>query len=248
MRHPASHRVGARQQPRLPVRPSAWKQSGTPDTTRPTASLAAPPACTLAPSLRITYSGADSGSGVASYDLRLRRIDQVGRTGAWTAPTSWTRRTALAATLALAPGYGYCVSLKSRDRAGNVSAWSASRCTARAADDRRLTASAGWTRGSATVHYLGTITSSSRAGARLDRAGVRASRVALVVTTCPACGKVAVYLGGALLGKLSLRSATTRHRVLLVLPQTTTKTGTLSVRTLTAGSPVRVDGSAVRSF
>lgn len=45
----------------------------------------------------------------------------------------------------------------------------------------------------------------------MSLAGVRADRIALLVTTCKNCGTVTVSLAGHRLGTISLASAKTKH-------------------------------------
>jgi surface antigen len=70
-------------------------------------------------------------------------------------------------------------------------------CTARALDDRELSASAGWLRRTGSGFYAGTFTAAgaSRSGQSLSLSGVTADRLALVAEQCPGCGEVAVFIG-----------------------------------------------------
>ena len=220
-----------------PVSPAAV------DLTAPTASVGALPVGTVAASVRVTWSGADAGSGVAGYDVRYRTAAwNAAGFGAWVLPAAWQHTTARSATLALAAGVDYCVSVRARDLAGNVSGWSVPRCVARALDDRSMVAGAGWTRSPGTSYYLRTITASSTVGRVLTRSGARLDRVGIVATRCATCGIVGVYVGVTLIGEINLASAPTRRQQLVMLGPFSARLGTVTIKTLTAGKLVQVDG------
>lgn len=138
-------------------------------------------------------AASDEGSSVASYDVRYRRCAPRTLLGPWVAPSSWTGRTSAKGALSLTPGCLYCVQVRARDRAGNVSKWSAARCTTRQLDDRSLVASSGWVWQTGSDYYLGTATSARRSGPTLAVAVPRARRVAVMATTGPLAGRLGVY-------------------------------------------------------
>ncbi len=66
--------------------------------------------------------------------------------GAWDYPSAWQDTTSTAKTLTgMAAGYTYCFSVRVRDKADNISAWSQPLCTAKMFDDRSFTATPSWT-------------------------------------------------------------------------------------------------------
>jgi hypothetical protein len=67
--------------------------------------------------MTLSWTGSDSGSGVASYDVRQ---SQDG--GAWELIASKTTATELLTTVT--PGHTYRFMVRARDRAGNVGSWS----------------------------------------------------------------------------------------------------------------------------
>ena len=214
------------------------------DTTPPTATLAALPTYSLATTLSTSYGGSDAGTGIANFDARYRRAVYNGGFGSMTYPGAWQHTTAHLVSLAAVRGSTVCFSIRSRDKAGNTSGWTPERCTATALDDRGLSASSGWTRATSMAYYAGTITSARHAGLTLARTGVQTRRIAIVATTCPGCGVIGIYWNGKLMKQISLNSSsTTNRRVLAALDLGSTKSGTLTIRTLTAG-PVRLDGAA----
>jgi hypothetical protein len=216
------------------------------DPTRPTATLAALPSVLTSATATLGWTAADSGgSGLSAYDVRWRYAAPSGRLGSHVYPAAWQGLRTRTVPLRMLPGYQYCVSARARDAAGNVGAWSAESCAAVALDDRALTASSGWTRGTSSTYAYGTWSRALRSAASLTRPAVQGRRVVLVATTCPTCGSVDVYHAGVKLGRVSLTSARTASRQLRWLPlQQVSRTGTLVVRT-TSSSKVLVDGVAV---
>lgn len=68
-------------------------------------------------------------TGVVSYDVR-HRVNQVGRRpGAWQRPTGHQGITATSVTKAIGADHRICLEVRARDAAGNLSPWSAPRCT-----------------------------------------------------------------------------------------------------------------------
>lgn len=197
----------------------------------------------VAATAKITVTATDP-AGVASYDVRYRRATSAGAYSAYVQP--WTGITATSVDVAVAAGYEYCFSVRAKDKLGNVGAWSAERCFSRPLDDRSLVmATTGWARGSSSKFYYGTDTQTTVSGAALTRT-VQGKRFFLIATRCPTCGAVAVYAGNRLLTTLNLAYPTTHYQVVLGLPvQSTLFSGTLTVRTVSTGKIVQIDGLAV---
>jgi protocatechuate 3,4-dioxygenase beta subunit len=216
------------------------------DATKPTVTLKTPTALfSLGGTVAVTWSGSDTGAGVASYQVRYQRAAWNSAFAAWQAPLAWSKLTGTSLSAGLAVGYDYCFQIRVTDKAGNASAYSASKCTARPLDDRALAASSGWTRGTGSVFYLNTITSTRTVGAKLTRGSVQLDRVGIVATRCPTCGVVGVYVGAALIGKINLAYAATQRRAVLVLPRISLRSGTVTLKVLTSGKTVQIDGLAV---
>ena len=220
------------------------------DTTKPAVATVAPATFTVGSSVGLRYSATDGGSGVATYDVRYRRAAFNGTFASYYYPASssrdWQAIASTSVSLPASRGYTYCLSVRARDRAGNLSGWSAERCTAVALDDRAMAASTGWARGTGSGYYAGTITSAVRSGVTLKRTGVVARRIALIATTCAACGEVRVYWNGTLVKRLDLaRTTVTKHKqVLGVTSFASARSGTLTIRTVDA-QRVRIDGIAI---
>jgi hypothetical protein len=215
--------------------------SWTVDTGLPAFTVAIPAAATVGSSVVFLWSGKDSVSGIAGYDIQSTYASYQGSFAAWT--TKATSTTATSYTVSgLKPGFEYCVRIRARDKAGNVSAYSPARCTTHPMDDRSLTASAGWTRPSVTSAYAHTETQSTHSGASLTLASARvANRVGVLATVTTTGGSVAVYVGSTKIGTLSLKASAAHYQTPLWLTVSSAKTGTLSIKMLSA-SQVRIDG------
>ncbi|HZW44513.1 MAG TPA: hypothetical protein VFF32_09015 [Dermatophilaceae bacterium] len=242
-RHTAYARVTDPSGRQSAVTPKSW----TVDATAPTTSVTAVAAVLTSTTPRLTWKSTDTGgAGVASYNVRMRRASPYGRFGVYIYPSTWQTLRTPSLALSLARGYQYCFSVRARDAAGNVGAWSAERCTSVALDDRSLTATSGWIRGTSSSYAYGTWTRAARTGVSLTRTSVQGRRIALVVATCPTCGVVDVYHAGVKIGRVSLYSYRTAYRQIRWLPlQSVTRTGTVVLRTV-GSKPVYVDGLAIR--
>jgi hypothetical protein len=226
-----------------PSGPIVWRT----DRTAPTLAMTGTTSAYALSGITAAWSTRDATSGVTSVDARYVRAPYHGRFGAPVYPAGWQKTTAAKVTVPRpARGYTYCVSARARDRAGNVSAWTAPRCSAAALDDRALAASSSWRRTTSGAYHAGTATVSSRVGATLKRTNVRTKRIYLIATRCARCGTVGVYWNGKLIRKVSLRSATATHRsVLSVASFSGVRSGTLTIRSLTGGRTIRIDGLAL---
>jgi hypothetical protein len=131
------------------------------------------------------------------------------------------------------------------DKVGNTGAWSAQKCSAVALDDRSLAASAGWSRVSWSLFYRGTATQTTKTGASLTSSGAALTRVAVVATRCPTCGTVGVYVNGTKVGTVNLYSATTVRKAVIALPPFSYRTGTVTLKVLSTGKLIQVDGLGI---
>jgi hypothetical protein len=216
-----------------------------PDHVAPTISMTAPASpYSLTTSMVPAWTARDTGGAIANVDVRWQRAAFSGGFAAAVYPSAWQRTRAVRATLAgVAPGYTYCFSARARDTAGNLSPWSAARCSAVALDDRSLAATAGWARAKSSLFYRGTATTTTRSAVTLTRTGVQAKRIYLVATRGPKNGTVGVYWNGVLLKKVSLAATkTTRRNVIGVAAFTSIRTGKLTIRTLVNKKSVQIDG------
>ncbi|WP_433016727.1 hypothetical protein [Kribbella sp. CA-294648] len=216
----------------------------TVDATGPVARMTGPAyQSSVAATVTLKVSATDP-NGVASYDVQYRRATSAGPYGDYVQP--WTNTTATSMSLAVAAGYEYCVSVRAKDKFGNLGQWSADRCFSRPFDDRSLAlASTGWTRATGSTFYYGTTTQTTAYGKSLTRT-VQGKRFFLVATRCPTCGSVAVYAGNRHLTTVNLAYPTTHRQVVLGLPvQSTLFSGTLKFVSASSGKLVQIDGLAV---
>ena len=201
---------------------------------------------TLASSIPVSWTGSDWGSGIAYYQVRWNKAAYNGGFGAWQYPAAWQKLTGTTVTLTgVVPAVGYCFQVRAVDKVGNTGAWSAQKCSAVALDDRSLGASAGWSRVSWSLFYRGTATQTSKTGAYLTRPGAALTRVAVVATRCPTCGTVGVYVNGISVGRVNLYSAPIVRQAVIALPPFSYRTGTVTLKVLSSGKSVQVDGLGI---
>ena len=216
----------------------------------PTASITAQPAWRTSTAIPLAWNGTGSP---ANYDVRYRKAAFNAALGA---PVMYKAATATkSATFAGVAGTTYCFAARSRAAGGAVSAWTDETCTTVPLDDGSTVRTGAWTAGTGAAYYKGTYLRSTALGARLTRTGVQFNRLAIVATTCPTCGKVSVYLGTTLLKTISLVSATTVNKKVIVVfttPELPTgsvlKTGSLVIKVVTSGKKVLIDGIVVSRY
>ncbi len=133
-----------------------------------------------------------------------------------------------------------------RDAAGNVDPTPAIRSYAQPFTSKQLKRSNGdWRRQRDNASYRRTHLITSTKGATLTRRVSDVERIALVVSSLPRQGRVAVYFRGQLLRKVSLSSSRVRHqRIITVAGLDGSRSGTVKIKTLTR-RPVRIEGLAV---
>ncbi len=217
------------------------------DTKAPAITGTTLPAVTLTGSATYAWTGSDD-RGVASYDVRLRSATSGSALGTWQYPGSWQKRTGGSQATTLKAGVTSCLSVRARDWQGNVSGWTAQRCTAMALDQGALAKGGKWTTQNSPKYYFGSLLSTTSKGATLQRSGTRTDAVWVVATTCPTCGSVEVLDDGVRIATVSLKSSTSRYKALVAVPLGgKARAGVITLRA--AGTaPVLVDGLALRSY
>ena len=209
-----------------------------------TASVGALPSLLMTSSVSPQWGSKAGSSPVTTYDVRYRKSawnGGFGRLVLWKTSTPATT-----SSLVATKGSTYCFSARARDMNGLVSMWSAESCTAIPLDDRSFVRSASWTLGTNSAYFAGTYVRSATPGASLTRSGIVARRLDLVATVCHGCGSLRIYWNGTLLRTISLESAYTVHRkVLLITTFSTKRTGTLVI-VVVGTKAVLVDGLAIR--
>ena len=195
--------------------------------------------------ITVTYSATDAISGVANYDIRYRVAPWNG-VFSTTYVQPWTHVTGTTQSLTGTPGNEYCFSVRATDHAGNPSGWSSEHCAVVPLDDRDLgLATTGWSRGTSSPAYLGTVTRTSTAGAKLRKTGAQLNRIALIVSTCSTCGRIGIYFNGTLWHTVNTFASTTHYKVVLIQPLTYQKTRTIELKALDSGKKVVIDGLSI---
>jgi len=215
------------------------------DATRPTGErLSGLPVFSRSRTVHLGWSAKDDNTGVRRYDVRAHSAAASKSTyGGW--KTVINGSTKKSATVTAAAGRTWCYEVRARDWAGNVSAWSSPRCTAVPVDDRALSAHGMWMKSGVSSDYLGTVSTSTTSGSSLT-APVAFRRLALLVRTCPGCGKVKVMLGSKALATVNLAASTTHHRALKsVVIGSTLRSGILRLVQVSGGHSVVIDGVGV---
>jgi len=185
--------------------------------------------------------GATDDDTVTTYDVARRSAPRGKPLGAWRTVLSATKRTDT--SIQGRPGSQHCFRFRARDRAGNVSAWSAPRCSVMPVDDHELV-----TRGRAVSlnsdqAIVGTYTRLKQRGASTTLKAQTGRRVGVWVLRRPGHGKADVYAAGRRLGRISFNGPFVR-RVLVMLPATRRFSGAVRVVQVT-DRPVQVDAVVV---
>lgn len=176
------------------------------------------------------WHSSDAVSGLASYDVAVRRLPAGGAAGRW-APLL-TATTRAAAKLTTAAGTTTCLRARAHDKAGNVSAWSAQRCATAPIPASALGRYGHWwvNRSNGTIATLS-------AGAAAFHRNVTASSLLVVARTCATCGVVEVEWNGKVLRRTSLLTKTD-GTAQIVVPLGATRTGSLRIVSAVAGRGV----------
>ena len=106
-------------------------------------------------------------------------------------------------------GSEYCFSVRAHDKAGNVSGWSAAKCSAIPLDDRALAASKGWKKLTGKAFLNGTRDAGVCKGKTLTKKGALAGRAVLYVDKGKGFGTINVLYNGKVVKKISLASTQT---------------------------------------
>ena len=83
----------------------------------------------------MAWSGADRGSGVASWQVQWQQAEYDGTFGAWSQPQVFPAGTLKKTFAGIAREFDTCYRVRGVDAIGNVSAFSPRRCTAVVLDD-----------------------------------------------------------------------------------------------------------------
>lgn len=191
-----------------------------------------------------SWRATDAVSIVTTKDVRYRRTSVAGAVSSGF--VQWrTGTTANTGAVEVTPGATYCFATRARNEYDAVSKWSAQeKCTSVPTDDRSLAASGPWLRSGATSYLAGTYTSTTKQGATLISSSRAVSTVGVLALTCPSCGRVRVSIGGVVVGKISLTSASSARRLVFLPKLVTQRQGKVTLTVVSSGKLVRIDGLA----
>jgi Fibronectin type III domain len=201
----------------------------------------------LGSSAQVSWAGQDNagGTGIAFYQVRERAAGYSSGFTPWTYPSAWqalSPATTSVTASGLAEGRDYCFAVRAVDHAGNMSAWTTPVCTARPLDDRSLSFSRGWVRGTGSKYWNGTITRTTTHKATGQRTGAQLDRVGIIATRGPGMGTIAIYVGTTRIGTISLAATSTHYRSVILLPPFSYRAGTVRVKVTSTAKPVQIDG------
>jgi hypothetical protein len=194
----------------------------------------------------VAWGASDAYSGIGRYSVRY---DMWSARGPVQTDVEWVPLgTATGAGFGAVPGRTYCVEVLAQDRAGNSALqWSARRCFAAPLDDAAFDRRPGsWKRQTdLDGYYLDDYLQTRERGAWL-RQEVVGRRLALLATTCPRCGSVAVLWRGRVVRRVDLSAATTTKSKLIPLVRFARRQrGTVRIEVTSTGRRVRIDGLGV---
>lgn len=200
-----------------------------PGPTPPETSLTSvPPAWLLSSSTSVAYASSEAGS---SFACRLdgSAVPCTSSPLALSGLSEGTHRFTVAA----------------RDPEGTLDPTPAATVFTVPVDDRRLVRAAGrWKRKAAPAAYRGTYTATAQKNARLTFRVSGARELALVVGTGSGQGRVRVYVGDVLVGRVRLSGAYGFARLVPVATFSTPRSGLVRIVTRSK-KPVRIDGLGV---
>jgi hypothetical protein len=211
---------------------TAPKVASIKPTVRDGAALAGASSTQALPS-RVSWTGTDGGSGVASYD-----VERSTSFGAWTRLASTTTATSL--NVDLKPGASYRFRVRARDKVGNLSAWVTTSSwypvlTQQSSTTVKYTGA--WARADAAAYSAGTLKHASAAGASASLT-FTGRAVAWVTTLRPTNGEVLVYVDGVLAGTVDTAAATVTERA-VVFSRSWISYGTHTIRLVAVGTADR---------
>lgn len=210
------------------------------DAAGPTSTVTGVTTNTVAKQLHLAWSAKDRFSDVTAYDVKVRTTKWNSTTGEYTSLLTGTTETSL--DFATTPGRTYCFEVRSRDEHANYGAFTAPKCTTTPVDDGVFTRAGGFKKVTSSNGYNGGYSVATTKGASLRLSGVKASRLALLVSKVATGGKVEVYFQGTKLGSYSLVGTGNK----LVVPVKTfgsVQSGTVVIKVISAnGKTVRIDG------
>ena len=187
---------------------------------------------------------ASEGEPSLTFDVRYRRAPSTGSFGSF---VTWRSGTAgVGEPFTGQMGSTYCFSARGVGADLQAGPWGPESCTALPLDDDALVPGGTWSHRSVPDAYGGDLMQTSTKGSKLTKANVKASRLALVATTCPTCGSAKVLWNGVVVARVSLASAVAQTSALIPLASfDAVGTGTVKLVVTSSGKPVKIEGLGV---
>jgi hypothetical protein len=187
----------------------------------------------------LTWTGTDSGAGVASYDVKRSTDD-----GAYTVIATKVVGTSLAWTMT--PGHTYTFKVRARDKAGNVGPWvgpSTWYTSLVQQQNTAVTYAGTWTGQSNAAFSAGNVKFATVAGASASYR-FRGRSIGWVTTLRPDGGTAQVYVDGVLVATVDTSAADTTTRI-LAFTKSWTGLATHTIKVVATGGRVDLDAFAV---
>ena len=222
-------------------------EAGPQANTPPTVTRAGPVFKVVLAGFDATFSATDP-DGVDAMQERIRERTSMSGFGAWQSE-DWTDGAGVSRLWGgQDPGSTTCSTARARDADGMVSDWlTPATCRHTPLDDTTLSRSAGWTTTTDARLWLGSASTSKARGAKLTFPGAAdLTRLGVVATACPTCGKLSLHVGTLRVGTIELDAPTTTRRSVVMLPALGQAVdGTVKLVVRSSGKKVQVDGLVV---
>jgi hypothetical protein len=189
--------------------------------------------------MTLTWTGSDSGAGIASYDVK-RSVDY----GAYTTIATKVTGTSLGWTMT--PGHSYTFKVRARDMAGNVGPWvgpSTWYTSLVQQQNAAVTYAGTWAGQTGGGYSAGSVKFASEAAASASYR-FRGRSIGWVTTLRPDGGLAQVYVDGVLVATVDTASSDTTARV-LAFTKSWTGLATHTIRVVVVGGRVDLDAFAL---
>jgi hypothetical protein len=190
------------------------------------------------PVFSLRWRATDTGSGVASYDVRYRAATIAGSLGPYKAWLTGTRDHG--AKFNGRPGSTYCFSYRATDADGNASAWTADRCVSVQLAPIALRRTSGWVKAS-----IDGAVRTQRAGAALTLASAAARRIVITAVAGPGYGRVEARWNGQLLRTLNLNAGKREKTAFTLGPFPALRRGTLTLTVVSSHGAVTISALGI---
>jgi Zn-dependent metalloprotease len=191
---------------------------------------------------RFTWSATDDGV-IDRYIVRSRSAAAGAALPAWGAPATVSSATR-SQTFPASPGTVTCLQVTAVDKAGRSSA-AVARCTSNPLDDRSLARTGTWADTASSAAYLGTLSTSSKAGSTLGYNAVNGNGLALIVAAKPGGGTIGVYLGTKKVATVSTAASTAVSKRTVYVATGKMTGANVRLKVESPGTGVAVDGLTV---